>query len=40
MEMSREEIFNLGVMISDVAGDLSPVLELVLAVWTLLPVLS
>ena len=40
MEMSREEILHLGVMISDVAGDLSHVLELVLAVRTLLPVLS
>ena len=38
--MLREEIFHLGVMVADVPGNLSHELELILAVWTLLPVLS
>ena len=39
-EMLREEIFHLGVMIADVGGYLSHELELILAVWTLLSILS
>ena len=38
MEMLREEILHLGVMIADVPGNLCHVLEPILAVGTLLPV--
>ena len=39
-EMLREEIFHLGVMIADVGRYPSHELELILAVWTLLSILS
>ena len=38
--MLREEIFHLGVMIADVGRYPSHELELILAVWTLLSILS
>ena len=39
-DMLREKIFHLGVMVADVPGNLCHVLELILAVRTLLPVVS